>query len=110
MLYLRFEMQGRLIDLRFGLRLLVRKPGFTVLALLTLALGIGASTSMFTVLYQVVLRPLPYGAPHELVFVHETSLDGSEVYSVSIPNFFDWRERNRTLRSLSAFRAANCQP
>lgn len=94
-------------DIRYAFRLLTRKPGFAALALTTLVLGIGASTAMFTVLDQVVLRPLPYGAPEELVFVNETSMDGTQTYSVSIPNFFDWRERTRTLASLSAYRAAN---
>lgn len=94
-------------DTRYAFRLLARKPGFAALALITLALGIGASTAMFTVLNQVVLRALPFGAPEELVFINETSVDGTQTYSVSLPNFFDWRERNRTLASLSAFRAAN---
>ena len=94
-------------DFRYALRLLVRNPGFAALALTTLALGIGVSTAMFTVLDQVVLRPLPYGTPEELVFINETSVDGTQTYSVSIPNFFDWRERNRTFVSMSALRAAN---
>ena len=94
-------------DFRYALRLLVRNPGFAALAVTTLALGIGASTAMFTVLDQVVLRPLPYGTPEELVFINETSVDATQTYSVSIPNFFDWRERNRTFVSMSALRAAN---
>lgn len=94
-------------DVRYAGRLLVRRPGFAVLAVLTLALGIGASTAIFTVFHHVLLQPLPFDAPEELVFLHETSLDGTETYSVSLPNFRDWRERNRSFRALAAFRAAN---
>ncbi len=100
-------MNGWAQELRFALRLLARKPGFTAVALFTLALGIGASTSMFTILHQVVLRPLPYGTPEELVFLNETSVDGNDTYSISIPNFFDWRQRQRSFQSVSAFRADN---
>lgn len=94
-------------DIRYAARVLTRKPGFTTLAVVTLALGIGASAAMFTVLHQVVLRPLAFGAPEELVFINETSGDGTQTYSVSLPNFRDWRERNRSFRALSAYRAAN---
>ena len=94
-------------DVRFAARMLTRKPGFTTLAVLTLAFGIGSSAAMFTVLHQVVLRPLAFSAPEELVFINETSVDAAQTYSVSLPNFRDWRERNRSFQSLSAYRVVN---
>src|SRR5690606_14770015 len=85
-----------------GLRLLQRRPALAAGAVLSLALGIGANTAIFSVLHQVVLSPLPYRAPEELVVVWETSAETSE-RAVAPANFVDWRRDTSSFASLSAF-------
>ncbi|MCI0573287.1 MAG: ABC transporter permease, partial [Myxococcaceae bacterium] len=99
-------MDTLLQDIRFGLRLLRQSPGFTLAAVLTLALGIGANTAIFSVVNGVLLKPLPYQEPERLVFIHESSPSFPEM-SVSIPNFLDWRARQRTFTDLAAFRTGS---
>ena len=89
-------------DLRFAIRSFRRTPGFTVVALATLALGIGASTTMFSVLDAVVLRPLPYHAPDELVMVGSTSQRFPGLAPASPADFIDWREQNSSFSHLIA--------
>jgi putative ABC transport system permease protein len=93
-------------DLRYGLRMLRKSPGFTVVAVLALALGIGANTAMFSVIEAVLLRPLPYSNPNELVRVDSTWQRGgiTTPYSSSPPDFFDWRDQNRSFSSMFAYR------
>lgn len=79
-------------DLRHGARVLVRTPGFSLLAVLVLALGIGATTAIFTVFYAVLLKPLPYGDAERLFLVNETS--GQSSGSASAPNLLDWRAQS----------------
>jgi putative ABC transport system permease protein len=80
-------------DVRYGARVLLKNPGFTVVAVLTLALGIGATTTIFSVLNGVVLRPLPYPEPERLVYMQAMNLDtGSQGGSISPPDFLDYRE------------------
>ncbi len=93
-------------DLKYALRTLTKNPLFTTVVVLTLALGIGANTTIFTMVNSVVLRPLPYPEPQELAFLNERNADFDGM-SVSWPNFVDWRERNRTFEALTAFRGAN---
>ncbi|HUC52745.1 MAG TPA: ABC transporter permease [Candidatus Cybelea sp.] len=82
-------------DFRHALRVLQRSPGFTAVAVLTLALGIGANTAIFSVVNSVLIRPLPYGDPAGLVMVWETdSLHPNPHNTVSPPNFLDWQSRN----------------
>jgi putative ABC transport system permease protein len=88
-------------DIRFGLRLLRKNPGFTAVAVLTLALGIGANAAVFSVVYAVLLRPLPYTDPARLIVLHETTPRVGEV-SVSFQNFFDWRAASRTFAQMAA--------
>ena len=86
---------------RFAVRSLRRSPSFTVVAALTLALGIGSATAVFGVLSAAFLRPLPYAAPDRLVVISETRRD--DEISVSYPNFLDWREQSHAFTDLAGF-------
>jgi len=90
-------------DLRFGLRMLAKSPGFTVVAILTLALGIGANTALFSVVNGVLLKPLPYPQPERLVWLAE-SKPNFETGSISFPNFRDWQKENRTFSGMAIYR------
>ena len=87
-------------DLRFGARSLLRTPRFTIPALLTLALGIGATAAMFSVLSAVLIEPLPYPQPDRVVAVWETNRGGTSRNSIAPANFVAWRERARSLEHL----------
>jgi putative ABC transport system permease protein len=93
-------------DVRYGLRQLRRNPGFTIIAVLTLALGIGANTAMFSVIDAVLLRPLPYAHPSQLVSVQQRIRHGVSSF-VSYPNFSDWRSQNHVFSSMAAYRETN---
>jgi putative ABC transport system permease protein len=88
-------------DLSYGFRMLRKNPGFTTITALTLALGIGANTAMFSVVDSLLLRPLPYKDADRLVLVWEKPPKG-ERNSASAANFLDWREQNRSFRNLVA--------
>src|SRR5690242_931526 len=91
-------------DIRYGLRTLRSKPGFSVVAILTLALGIGANTAIFSVIDSVLLRPLPYTDPASLVMVWEkNSQHGNAHNTVSPPDFLDWGSRNAVFSGMAAF-------
>jgi len=90
-------------DLRFGLRMLRKNPAFTVVAVLTLALGIGANSAIFSVVDAILLRPLPYPQPEQLVRIWESSDKYvSQRSVVNAFNFMDWRERSRSFESMAA--------
>ena len=88
-------------DFRYGFRVLRKSPGFTAIALLTLALGIGANTAIFSVLYGILLRPLPYKDASRLIVLHETTPKVGTV-SVSYPDFLDWRAQNTAFSQMAA--------
>lgn len=91
-------------DLRYALRTLARSPGFTVVAVLTLALGIGFNTAVFSVVDTALFRPLPYAEPDLLVRVIDTNPSrGIDRFSASPPNFVDWRAQNSTLAAMAAY-------
>ncbi len=101
------DMMGTLIqDLRFALRSLAKRPAFTVVAVLSLALGIGANTAIFSVIDAVLLRPLPYSEPRQLVDVYESSQQ-MPYGSVSAPALRDWQEQNHVFSQLAAYRTSN---
>jgi predicted permease len=90
-------------DIRFGLRMLRKNPGFTAVAILTLALGIGVNTAMFSVMEGVVLAPLRFFQPDRLVMVWENNPRFPRVY-ISYPNFQDWQRAARSFQQMAAFR------
>jgi predicted permease len=89
-------------DLRFALRQLRKSPGFTIIAVLTLALGIGAATAMFSVIYATVLRPLPFHEPDRILYV-ETHAAASYVQPASWPAYLDERAQNQSFEYLAGF-------
>jgi predicted permease len=91
-------------DMRYGLRLLLKNPGFTAIAVLTLALGIGANTALFSVVNGVLLNPLPYPNPDQLVAVYAKSTD-FERSSITYPNFLDWQKDSHSFSALGAIRS-----
>jgi putative ABC transport system permease protein len=92
-------------DVRFGARMLRKNPSFTCVAVVALALGIGANTAMFSVIEAVLLRPLPYSNAGEIVRVASTWDRNGTVtsYTASPPDFFDWRDQNRSFSSMFGF-------
>ena len=90
-------------DVRYGLRMLRKSPGFTAVAILTLALGIGANTALFSVVNGVLFNPLPYPHPEQLVWLAE-SKPNFATGSISFPNFLDWQKNNQTFTSMGLSR------
>ena len=89
-------------DIRYGLRSLLKRPGFTAIALIALALGIGANTAIFSLVNAVILQPLPYQDPDRLVWVYGNVRNGSTRASVAPPDFLDYRSQNKTFKQLAA--------
>jgi putative ABC transport system permease protein len=94
-------------DVRFGWRVLRKSPGFTAVAVLVLALGIGANTAIFSVVNAVLLRPLPFDQPDRLVDIWhlppQASFPGMTTFAVSPANFLDWRSQNHSFEGMSAY-------
>jgi predicted permease len=90
-------------DLRYGFRALRKSPGFALVALFTLALGIGANTAMFSIVNGVLLRPVPYREPSRLLKLY-TSMPQFKNASISYPNFLDWQQRSRSFEQMAAYR------
>src|SRR5690349_15884125 len=93
-------------DLRFAVRNLMRRPGFSVVAVITMALGIGANAAVFTVSRAVLLAPLPYTDPEQVVILNE-STPQFPTGSVTRYNFDDWRARAKSFAAMGAFRPTN---
>jgi len=97
-------METMLLDFRYALRMLKKNPGFTFVTILTLALGIGATTAIFDVVYEVLLRPLPYDQPNQIVQLREVSDRGHRM-SFSDPNFDDLRSQNHSFEGMAEYAA-----
>ncbi|HEV2615273.1 MAG TPA: ABC transporter permease [Candidatus Acidoferrales bacterium] len=96
-------MNTLLQDVRYALRLLRKSPGFTAVAVLTLALGIGANTAIFSVIENVLLRPLPYDHPHQLIEIWNTYLPAVPFGGLSAGDFQDWRTQAATVSDMAGF-------
>ena len=88
-------METLLQDIRYGIRMVAKSPSFAVIAILTLALGIGANTALFSVVNGVLLNPLPYDQPDRLVAIYSKSSEFPRS-SISYPNFLDWVREQRS--------------
>jgi hypothetical protein len=97
-------MQTLLQDLRYGARMLMKKPGFTLIAVMTLSLGIGANTAIFSVVHAALLRPLPYEEPDRLVMIWERNLSrGLEQSQASPVTYCDWREQKHLFDKIAGW-------
>src|SRR5262245_22685803 len=95
-------------DVRYALRTLARNPAFTAIAVIALALGIGANTAIFSVVNSILLRPLPFKAPDRLVMIWEKNIPRSRDRNVVSPaNFLDWREQNKSFEQVAAYSFIN---
>jgi putative ABC transport system permease protein len=101
-----YMIENTIQDLRYALRGLIKNPGFTLVAIVTLALGIGANATVFSLVNGVLLEPLPYENPEELVWIAEADRGGGENW-IAWPNYRDWREQSRTLQAIAAFNSSN---
>jgi putative ABC transport system permease protein len=99
-------MHNFLKDIRYGCRSLARHPAFTAVALITLALGIGANTAIFSVVNAVLLRPLPYNDPDRIVWFWDTQPQLATA-PTSLPDFLGWKEQNQSFESVAAFLSGN---
>jgi len=99
-------MRNFIQDLRYGIRMMAKRPGFTLIAALTLALGIGANTAIFSAVNAVLLKPLPFPESEQLVDLSETFKPNS-FGSVSAPNFEDWKDQNTVFTGISAYQGAS---
>src|ERR1700732_4592695 len=95
-------MTGLSQDLRYALRQLRRSPGFTAVSVITLALGIGATTAIFSVVYGVLLRPLPYPDAKRIMAVFEVNSTGGRSH-LADPNFDDFRDQNRSFQAIAKY-------
>jgi putative ABC transport system permease protein len=99
-------MGSALQDLRYTLRTWARSPGFAAIAAVTLAIGIGANTAIFSVVNAVLMRPLPYSEPQHLVRLYDNFVErGLLEWPASLHNFLDWRDRNRSFQEMAAWQS-----
>src|SRR3954469_2576877 len=97
-------METLLQDIRFGLRQLLTRPIFAALAIISMALGIGANTAIFSLIETVLLRPLPVREPSQLIAVDGTLPNGTDFTLQSYPNYKDYRDRSQSFSGLLAYR------
>src|SRR5436853_3286607 len=95
-------MESLLQDIRYGVRMLLKRPGFTVIAVLALALGIGANTAIFSIVNAVLLRPLPFEQPQRLMRLYTRTPDGRP-FDVSPGKFFDWQQSARSFDAMALY-------
>lgn len=88
---------------RFAGQRLLKEPGFTTVAVLTLALGIGACTAMFSLVHAVLLRPLPFSGPSRLAWIENVGTNGMSARTIRVDNFLDWREQTHSFEGLAAY-------
>ncbi|MFQ5798585.1 MAG: hypothetical protein ACE5H0_07815, partial [Bacteroidota bacterium] len=91
-------------DIRYGFRQLMRSPGYTCLAVAVLALGIGPIASMFSVIYGVVFRPLPYEKSDQLVMIFRGAQSSGDKHYISAPVYCQWNEQQDSFEEIAAFR------
>ncbi|HET7871554.1 MAG TPA: ABC transporter permease [Terriglobales bacterium] len=97
-------MSSFLQDIRFGVRMLRKSPVFTVVALLTLAMGIGANTAIFSIVNAVLLKPLPFPEPERLIFLTSAfSTQKDDTFAISYPDFLDWRSTARSFEAMASY-------
>ncbi|MFC1766789.1 ABC transporter permease, partial [Planctomycetota bacterium] len=92
-----------LSDIKYSFRMLAKRPGFTLTAVMVLALGIGANTALFSVIHSVLLSPLPFPEPHDLVMLQTTWTQSSNTTPASGPDYLDWADRNTVFEDLCAY-------
>src|SRR3954465_10351361 len=93
-------------DFKYALRMLTKTPGFAAIAILTLALGIGANSAIFSVIDSVLLRPLPFAKPNQLLAVWSKVVNESEKETGSFPDYVDLRDQSQNLDSMFAYTRA----
>src|ERR1700760_3260844 len=98
------RMTGLLQDLRYAVRQFRKVPGLAAVVVITIALGIGANTALFSVVNGVLLNPLPYPHPEQLVALHQSKADFARG-AISYPNFLDWQKNNQTFEAMAVFRS-----
>src|SRR5689334_18139935 len=101
-------MENLLTDLRYGIRTALKNPGFSIIAIVSLALGIGANTAIFSLVNAVLLKPLPFHQPDRLVMLWEDqSSIGFPRAEVAAANYVDWKNQNQTLEDVAALNWKN---
>ena len=93
-------MRNLWLDLRYGARMLLKRPGFTLIAVITLALGIGATTAIFSVVYATLFEPMPYPKPDQMMMVWTKYLDGRGATSAG--DYVEWNRRNKSFQLMSS--------
>src|SRR6185503_14909294 len=99
----RFQDSPSMSDLKFAFRQLLKNPGFTAVAVLTLGLGIGACTAMFSLVHAVLLRALPFRDSNRLVWIENVGYGGLSARTTRVDNFLEWRAQNTSFEDLAAY-------